>query len=279
MVYILLLSSYTLLKLDSTAATAILFTPTSLLSILGLRQPSAPFTMRRHWEVMASAASLLAGHAYAQCIISQVESNGVGIPVGCPVAGSPTTTSSGADSPTVISTDGGDVTIPTGISTLTTIYKSGTPALTFSPNPESSSISASASSQVTVITTSGSTLTSTISDNAEITTTNSAQETVISDEAGIVTIPTGLTESTVLGLSGSNQVTWFPPDAQSTQSDSPQATMTSSTTPPALLIPVTTQVDNPKPNESGSVIPCKNWFFTLCIAWNDIDIGGWLIDG
>lgn len=92
-------------------------------------------------------------------------------------------------------------------------------------------------------------------------------------------MPTGLTASTVITESGTKLFTYFPPEAQTKQSDNPAATTVSTTSAAIVLIPVTTPVKEPKPDETGSIISCKNWFFSLCITWGDFSIGGWRIDG
>lgn len=39
--------------------------------------------------------------------------------------------------------------------------------------------------------------------------------------------------------------------------------------------PVTTTPNAPEPTDDGVKVPCKAWFFFICISWGDIHIGGW----
>ncbi|PMD22888.1 hypothetical protein NA56DRAFT_77873 [Hyaloscypha hepaticicola] len=43
------------------------------------------------------------------------------------------------------------------------------------------------------------------------------------------------------------------------------------------IIPVTTSVDAPQASDNKPVIPCKAWFFFICISW-DLNIGGWQLN-
>lgn len=61
-------------------------------------------------------------------------------------------------------------------------------------------------------------------------------------------------------------------------------TTTSSTTtplpiwttwPPGAIVPISTSVSKPTPIGSGTNMPCKLWFFFVCISFGKINIGGW----
>jgi hypothetical protein len=41
------------------------------------------------------------------------------------------------------------------------------------------------------------------------------------------------------------------------------------------ITPVTTSIDKPQPTDDGVVVPCKAWFFFICISWGEIHIGAW----
>lgn len=41
------------------------------------------------------------------------------------------------------------------------------------------------------------------------------------------------------------------------------------------IVPVTTTLSSPEPSDSGVVVPCRAWFFFICIDFGDIHIGGW----
>ncbi|KAK3899572.1 hypothetical protein C8A05DRAFT_18009, partial [Staphylotrichum tortipilum] len=41
------------------------------------------------------------------------------------------------------------------------------------------------------------------------------------------------------------------------------------------ILPVTTSVDKPQPTDDGVVVPCRAWFFFICISWPEIHIDGW----
>ncbi|KAH7139640.1 hypothetical protein B0J13DRAFT_638583 [Dactylonectria estremocensis] len=69
--------------------------------------------------------------------------------------------------------------------------------------------------------------------------------------------------------------TIFPPPTGPTTTEPP--TTTTDVPPGGWIIPVTTPVDEPKPTDDGSVIPCSLWFFSICIRWDDFDIFGWEI--
>lgn len=70
--------------------------------------------------------------------------------------------------------------------------------------------------------------------------------------------------------------------------DSPTSTTTTTTPttttplpvwttwPQGQIIPVTTTVDKPKPTDRGTVVPCKIWFFWICISREGVHVGGWL---
>ncbi|KAI2471682.1 pectin lyase fold/virulence factor [Annulohypoxylon bovei var. microspora] len=59
---------------------------------------------------------------------------------------------------------------------------------------------------------------------------------------------------------------------------------TSTTTPLAVyatwppygqIIPVTTTIDKPQPTDDGVVVPCRAWFFFICISWGELHVGAW----
>ncbi|OBT86923.1 hypothetical protein VE02_04416 [Pseudogymnoascus sp. 03VT05] len=41
------------------------------------------------------------------------------------------------------------------------------------------------------------------------------------------------------------------------------------------IIPVTTSIDKPQPTDDGVVVPCKAWFFFICISWGELHINAW----
>lgn len=47
------------------------------------------------------------------------------------------------------------------------------------------------------------------------------------------------------------------------------------TWPPGAIWPVERRVDDPEPEEDGTVTSCRLWFFFICISWDDIEIQGW----
>ncbi|OAL54205.1 pectin lyase fold/virulence factor [Pyrenochaeta sp. DS3sAY3a] len=41
--------------------------------------------------------------------------------------------------------------------------------------------------------------------------------------------------------------------------------------------PVTTTPNAPEPTDDGVKVPCKAWFFSICISWGKIHVGGWYL--
>ncbi|KAJ4303199.1 hypothetical protein N0V90_002092 [Kalmusia sp. IMI 367209] len=41
------------------------------------------------------------------------------------------------------------------------------------------------------------------------------------------------------------------------------------------IVPVTTTPNAPEPTDDGPVVPCRAWFFFICISWGNIHVGGW----
>lgn len=68
-------------------------------------------------------------------------------------------------------------------------------------------------------------------------------------------------------------------------SSAPATTTTSSSTdvlpiwatwpPSAAIVPITTSVSQPEPSDDGPKVPCKIWFFFICIVWDNVHIEGW----
>ncbi|OTA53663.1 hypothetical protein K449DRAFT_401464 [Hypoxylon sp. EC38] len=65
-------------------------------------------------------------------------------------------------------------------------------------------------------------------------------------------------------------------DPTTTSTTSEGAIITYTIWPPnAVIEPVTTSVDKPKPADNGVVVPCHLWFISLCVQPDNIKIGGW----
>ncbi|KAK0123765.1 hypothetical protein ONS95_008770 [Cadophora gregata] len=74
-------------------------------------------------------------------------------------------------------------------------------------------------------------------------------------------------------------VTLWPPAPTSTPPTTTSTTTTPlpvwTTWPPGVIVPISTSVTKPTPTGSGVNMPCKLWFFNICISFGKINIGGW----
>ncbi|KAH7120544.1 hypothetical protein EDB81DRAFT_914184 [Dactylonectria macrodidyma] len=117
----------------------------------------------------------------------------------------------------------------------------------------------------------------TTEDGGVVTTLPDGQITTIFPPATTTTdggeLPSG---GVVTTLPDGQVTTIFPvPPGPTTTTEPP--TTTTDVPPGGWIIPVTTPVDDPKPTDDGSVIPCSMWFFLICIRWDDFNIFGWEI--
>ena len=119
--FCLLHESLVLLLVDCTKITVILL-------LWGL--PNMGGTILK--TVLATLALL--DSALAQgCVVSELESGGHGISIGCPATAPAASDQGSAGSQTTVSTHGIVLTVPTGVTTLTTITRSGSNVLTYTP--------------------------------------------------------------------------------------------------------------------------------------------------
>ncbi|KAI2606280.1 pectin lyase fold/virulence factor [Hypoxylon fragiforme] len=68
---------------------------------------------------------------------------------------------------------------------------------------------------------------------------------------------------------------WSTGRADSSSTTTPLAVWGTTWPPYGQIIPVTTTVDEPKPTDDGVIVPCRAWFFFICISWGEVHIGGW----
>ncbi|KAH8891558.1 hypothetical protein GQ53DRAFT_823579 [Thozetella sp. PMI_491] len=200
------------------------------------------------------------------------------------------TVPTGLTAPTTITTDGETFTFsPTATSAITTTTPSGVLTIT---EPDGKTVISSSGLIIigsdtltvptsltapTTITTDGETFTFSPTATSAITTTTPSGVLTITEPDGQIvisssgviiigsdtfTVPTGLTTPTTITTDGETFTFGPPPVGSATSAPS----TTSSTTVGAFLFPVSTQVDQPEPTKGGSIVPCDEWFFAVCIA-------------
>ncbi|KAH7369719.1 pectate lyase superfamily protein-domain-containing protein [Rhexocercosporidium sp. MPI-PUGE-AT-0058] len=74
-------------------------------------------------------------------------------------------------------------------------------------------------------------------------------------------------------------VTLWPPAPTSAPPTTTSTTTTPlpiwTTWPPGAIVPIVTSVTKPEPTGTGVKMPCKLWFFNICIIFGKINVGGW----